>query len=157
MQVLNNDTINQLYESITATANAFHSSKPNVMEPDDIYAAYQEYKTVWEVEPVLRWEEWFGTSQSNSQRYHKSIDTYRYIDRVVGSSSTSTSSSTAREVCDKLTRCAEMLKVSVRDFVKNCMYHYYHPCRKSDVKRPPKCTRTQLEQVIANAELPPLK
>ena len=76
---------------------------------------------------------------------------------MVVSSSSSTSEITAQEVCNALTRCAAQLDVSVRDFVKNCMYHYYHPCRKSDVKRPPKCTRTQLELVIANAELPPLK
>lgn len=140
-------------ETLAAVLESSNSNfKPNIMEPDNIYTAYKEYKIVWEPEPVLRWEEWFGMSQANVQRYHRCVDTFRYIDRAVAASSMS-----AEAVAAQLTSIAHSLlgssPRSPRDFVKNCMYFYFHPPKVVDPKRPPKCTRTQLEAAISAAGL----
>lgn len=148
------DSINEIMELLPKDAGV-KEIVPNVSEPDNIFKAYMEYKTIWEPKSVLKWEEWFGKSQANLQRYHRSVDTFRYIDRVI-----ETGTASGEDIAAKLTKVAHKIlgdkPRSTRDFVKNCMYFYFHPPKSADPKRPPKCTSQQLESAIAEAGLPAL-
>lgn len=125
---------------------------PNVLEPDNIYEAYQQYTDVFKESP-RNWTEWYGKDKSNMMRFHKSYDTYLYIDKAIEAIPSTVS------VCSKLETAANSLGVSNRDFVKNCMYFYFHPPKSTTQapKRPPKCTPEQLESAITATGLPALK
>jgi hypothetical protein len=145
------EMIAEAAEFITSTASTA-MPMPNVLEPDNIYEAYKQYTTVFKESP-RNWTEWYGKDKSNMMRFHKSYDTYLYIDAH------SNSNANAASVCSKLQTAGTSLGVSNRDFVKNCVYFYFHPPKSTTQapKRPPKCTPEQLESAITAAGLPALK
>lgn len=136
-------------QSLAAALSKDTSKMPSVLEPDNLYMAYTQFKEVWEVQDHMEWSVWFPFDTSSKSRYHKCSDTYRYINTCI-----TTMSTDAKTVVDKLGHVAKALNVCMRDLVKNCFYFAYNPPKSADVKRGPKCTRTDLNAALVAVGLP---
>jgi len=140
---------------------------PNVLEPDDLHKSYQQYCDVWrkEKERSLNWEDWFPLSVADKIRYHRCVNMYRYIythttkeeaEAVEAATDSTKTKEKEKDLIDKLYIAAKATKSNMREFVKNCIYFYYHPPKKTDKKHAPKHTQDDIDKIFKDVGLPPL-